>query len=278
MTALERPIDGVMFDLDGTLALSDRQFGGYRPLPGAPQALDWLTEQSVPYVVLTNGSAYLPRKQAPKLRAAGLAVADDQLMTPSTVAAHVLPREGVKRALLLGGLESGAPLEEAGVEVVRAEDGKTEVDAIYVAWHPDCRMAEIEAAARAIWGGARLYVASNVPYFATQAGKTPGYSAAIAAAITRMAETEIRVVGKPSRYAFNAVEKLLGVPGNRIAVVGDDPVCEIGMARDMGGIAVATLTGVTTAAEWDAMPQGRGPHRILDTVADLIPLIEQSRA
>lgn len=277
MTAFGGPIEGIMFDLDGTLALSDRRLGGYLPLPGAPETLEWLTKQGIPYVIFTNGSAYLPKSQAPKLRAAGLAVLDGQLMTPSTVAAHVMPREGAKRALLLGVPESGMALEEAGVEIVRAEDGNKEVDAVYIAWHPDCRMAEIEAAARAIWGGARLYVASDVPYFATQTGKTPGFSAAIAAAVTRMAETEIHVVGKPSHYAFKAVEDVLGLPGSRIAVVGDDPVCEIGMAREMGGIAIATLTGVTTAAEWEAMPEGKGPHRVLNTVADLIPLIEASR-
>jgi 4-nitrophenyl phosphatase len=278
MTSLHGPIEGVMFDLDGTLALGDRRLGGYQLLPGAAQTLGWLTEHSIPYVVLTNGSAHIPRKQAPKLRDAGLPVPDERLMTPSTVAASVLPREGVKRALLLGVQESGVPLEEAGVELVTAGDGAKQVDAVYIAWHPDCRMHEIEAAARAIWDGARLYVASDVPFFATREGKTPGYSSAIAAAVTRMAKTEIHVVGKPSRHAFGAVEQALGVPAARIAVVGDDPVCEIAMARDMGGIAIATLTGVTTAEQWKAMPDGTGPHSIVGTISDLIGLIRGSRA
>jgi ribonucleotide monophosphatase NagD (HAD superfamily) len=92
-----------------------------------------------------------------------------------------------------------------------------------------------------------------------------------------MAETENRVVGKPSRYAFEMARDRLRASTERIAIVGDDPVCEIGMAREMGAIALATLTGVTTGQEWAAMPTGKGPHRTLKTIADLVPLIEMSR-
>ncbi len=51
------------------------------------------------------------------------------------------------------------------------------MDAVYVGWHPDCGMKDIEAACHAIWAGAKLYVASDVPFFATRHGRTIGYSA-----------------------------------------------------------------------------------------------------
>lgn len=49
---------GLMFDLDGTLLLSDRFLGGYEVLPGAAELLTELERRAVPFVVLTNGSAY----------------------------------------------------------------------------------------------------------------------------------------------------------------------------------------------------------------------------
>ena len=52
------PIKGFMFDLDGTLILSDRSLGGYKVLPGAVEVLNELRKRGLPYVVLTNGSAY----------------------------------------------------------------------------------------------------------------------------------------------------------------------------------------------------------------------------
>ena len=58
------PIKGFMFDLDGTLLLSDRSLGGYEVLPGAIEVLSSLQERAIPFVVLTNGSAYPPAEQA----------------------------------------------------------------------------------------------------------------------------------------------------------------------------------------------------------------------
>ena len=65
-------LKGFMFDLDGTLLLSDRSLGGYEVLPGAVEVLAHLATKSIPYVVLTNGSAYPPPEQAKKLRGLGL--------------------------------------------------------------------------------------------------------------------------------------------------------------------------------------------------------------
>ena len=66
------PIKGFMFDLDGTLLLSDRSLGGYEVLPGAVEVLTKLKERATPFVILTNGSAYPPAEQAAKLRSNGL--------------------------------------------------------------------------------------------------------------------------------------------------------------------------------------------------------------
>jgi 4-nitrophenyl phosphatase len=96
------PVEGFMFDLDGTLLLSDRSLGGYKLLPGAVETLTELQKRGIPFVVLTNGTAYPASEQAPKLRALGLPVSDEALMTPNTVTADLMPRRGVKRALVLG--------------------------------------------------------------------------------------------------------------------------------------------------------------------------------
>ncbi|MEY4760485.1 MAG: hypothetical protein RLZZ200_341, partial [Pseudomonadota bacterium] len=111
-------VRGYMFDLDGTLLLSDRSLGGYELLPGAVDLLTMLTERGVPFVVLTNGSAYPPAQQAARLRGLGLPVPDDRMLTPSSVAAAVLKRRGVKRALILGSRGVGHALEDAGIEIV----------------------------------------------------------------------------------------------------------------------------------------------------------------
>jgi 4-nitrophenyl phosphatase len=269
------PVEGFMFDLDGTLILSDRSLGGYRLLPGAVEILCELQKRGMPFVVLTNGTAYPVAEQGPKLRALGLPISDDALLTPNTVTAELMPRRGVKRALVLGVPGVGRSLSEAGIEVVfPGQDRAEDVQAVYIGWHPDCNMKDIEAACKAIWNGADLYVASDVPFFATSAGKTMGYSHAITAAVRKITGAPMILTGKPSLRALKLVAKKLGIPMRRVGVVGDDPLVEMIMARRGGATGFGVTTGTTSAEDWAAQPRGRRPHRI---VRDLSEILEMTR-
>lgn len=278
MTQRDEPLDpiaGYMFDVDGTLILSDRALGGYQPLPGAAEVLGALKVRGVPYVALTNGSAYPPAEQAAKLRKLGLPVEDHQMLTPSSVAADLMPRRGVKSALILGTPGVGHCLAEAGIELrFTGQPGAEQVDAVYVGWHPDCGMKDIEAACNAIWNGAALYVASDVPFFASAAGRSMGYSHAITAAIRKLTGAPMILTGKPSLHALRFVARKLGVPMKKVAVVGDDPVVEILMARRGGATGFAVTTGFNKQADWAAQEGNRRPHRVLAGVGDLLDLKE----
>ena len=264
-------VEGFMFDVDGTLILSDRALGGYTVLPGAVETLTELKRRGVPYVALTNGSNYAASEQAPKLRALGLPIEDHQMLTPSSVAADLMPRRGVERALVLGTPGVGHALTEAGIDVVfTGHPDADKVQAVYIGWHPDCGMKDIEAACRAIWNGAELYVASDVPFFATSAGKSVGYSFAITAAVRSMTKVPMILTGKPSMYAMRHISKLLGVPMRRVGVVGDDPIVEMIMARKAGAVGFGVTTGFVKAADWAAQPKGRRPHRVMESVGEVL--------
>jgi 4-nitrophenyl phosphatase len=265
------PIKGYMFDLDGTLLLSDRSLGGYEVLPGAVEVLTTLKAQGIPFVILTNGSAYPPAEQAAKLRTHGLPVADEQMLTPSSVAADLMTRRGVRRALILGKRGVGHALADAGIEIVfPGEPGAAEADAVYIGWHPDCNMKDIEAACQAIWNGAKMYVASDVPFFATKQGRAMGYSYAIVGAVKRMTRAPMILTGKPSPHALRFVARKLGVPARAVGVVGDDPAVEIIMARRAGATAMGVTTGVMTHEDWMRQTGARRPHRVLKDVRELL--------
>jgi 4-nitrophenyl phosphatase len=264
-------VRGVVFDVDGTLLLTDRSLGAYEVLPGAIEVLSTLKERRVPFALLTNGSAYPPAEQAAKLRAVGLPVDDGQMLTPSSIAADLMCRRGIRRALVLGLRGVGHALREAGIETVyTGEPGAASVDCVFVGWHPDCGMKDIEAACRAIWGGARLYVASDVPFFATKQGRTIGYSFAITAAIRRLTRAPMTLTGKPSVNALRFVARRLAVPMRALAVVGDDPMVEILMARRAGATALAVTTGTTRRGEWARQDLSRRPHAILSDLREVL--------
>jgi HAD superfamily hydrolase (TIGR01450 family) len=272
-----RPVSAFIFDVDGTLILSDRALGGYTLLPGAVEMLETLRNRGVPFAAFTNGSAFPPAEQAAKLRALDLPIEDEQMITPSVVAAELMKRRGVANTLVLGTPGVGGALAEAGIEVRFTGDaGAEQADAVYIGWHPDCGMKDIEAACRAIWNGAALYVASDVPFFATRAGKALGYSHAIAAAVRKLTRAPMILTGKPSLQALRFVARRLDVRTRDLCVVGDDPLVEMIMARRGGALGLGVTTGTTSAEEWAAQPLGRRPHRILDRIDELLELDLQS--
>jgi len=260
-----------MFDVDGTLLLSDRSLGSYEVLPGAIETLTALKEREVPFVLLTNGSGYPPAQQAAKLRKAGLPVDDAQMITPSSVTADHMSRRHVKRVLVLGTPGVGHALREAGITTTYTHEPRaSEVDAVYVGWHPDCGMKDIEAACNAIWSGAKLYSASDVPFFATKQGRTIGYTYAIIGAIRRLTKARVILTGKPSMHALRFVARRLGLPIPEVGVIGDDPLVETIMARRGGATAVGVTTGMTSSEEWSRQPDLRRPHVVLERLPDLL--------
>jgi 4-nitrophenyl phosphatase len=265
------PVKGFIFDLDGTLVLSDRSLGSYEVLPGAIEVLSSLQQRAIPFVVLTNGSAYRPAELAGRLRSVGLPLEDEQVLTPSSVAAYLMRRAGITRALILGSRGVGEVLAESGIEVTHPGAPQSQaVQAVYVGWHPECNMKDIEAACNAIWAGAKLYVASDVPFFATKHGRTMGYSYAIVGAIRRLTKARVLLTGKPSLHALRFAAKRLNLPVQDIAVVGDDPVVEIIMARRGGATAMGVVTGMTKIEDWARQPESHRPHHVLKDIREIL--------
>jgi HAD superfamily hydrolase (TIGR01450 family) len=264
-----------MFDLDGTLLLSDRSLGDYEILPGAAELLTELARRAFPFVVLTNGTAYPAAEQAAKLRKLGLPVRDECMLTPSSVAADLMTRAGVRRALVLGSCGVGHALRDAGIETLQAgESGERDVQAVYVGWYPECTMKAIEAACHAITAGAKLYVASDVPFFATKQGRAMGYSYAIVGAIRRVTRAPMILTGKPSLHALRFVARRLGLRCRDLGIVGDDPSVEIIMARRGGAKGFAVTTGVTAPEDWERQTGLRRPEQVLRRLGDLLESVD----
>ncbi len=270
MTLTRRP-KGFMFDLDGTLILSDRKLGGYTPIAGAAEALGELDRLGIPWLALTNGSAYPASVQAPRLRAAGVPVPDEKLFTPNSVAAGVMLARGLSNVLVLGTDGVAEALTELGVTCSMPGDAAaSQANAVYVAWHPDCVMDHIHLACERVLDGAALLSASDVPFFATKEGRSFGYSCAINGAIARVTGVEPEPTGKPSSHAMTFVAEQLGLAQEDVGVVGDDATAEILMARQGGAIGIAVTSGATSAEQWAAQPPEKTPHLVIGTIGELV--------
>ena len=266
---------GFMFDLDGTLILSDRGLGGYTAIPGAAETLAELDARGIPWIAMTNGSAYPASVQAPRLRAVGLPVPDERLFTPNSVAGKAMLERGYSSVLVLGTQGVIDALEEIGVACVGPEDEAAHsADAVYVAWHPNCTMPHIHLACERVLDGAAFLTASDVPFFATKDGRSFGYSCAINGAVSRITGDEPEPTGKPSALALQLIAEQLGIAAEDVGVVGDDAVAEMQMARAGGAIGIAVASGSTTREEWGAQSENRAPHLVIDSVKDLLAALD----
>lgn len=270
-TARLRGAAGFIFDMDGTIALGDSKSGGHRALPHAIAVLERLKASGTPYVVFTNGTAKPPAAYANSLRNAGFPVEDGQMLTPSTSAAVWLESVGARKVRVLGNPGCAAPLVDAGLDVVGPSDDAEGVDAVYTGWFREFDFNALEAGCHSLWNGARLVTASNVPFFATENGRAIGASFPINAMLTAMTRKRPRILGKPSKVAFDTAMKVLGLPRSAakdMVVVGDDPALEMRMANAVGAMSVGLATGIMGSDV--ALPEKDRPTVLLN---DLEPLL-----
>jgi NagD protein len=271
-----RDAEGFVFDLDGTLALSDRHSHGYKALPGSLDLLALLRERAKPFVILTNGTVHTPAAYTEMLERAGIEIDERDMLTPAVVAAQVLVAKGYRRVLVLGGTGVAQPLADAGLITVLPRDADRSADAVFVGWHADFVFPDLEVACEAVWSGAPVYSASDAPFFATSAGRTIGISRAICASIHSVTGRRSRVVGKPSASALRVCAARLGRTPRHIAVVGDDPVLEMRMALAGGALAVGVCTGLTDEAGFESQPLDRRAHATFPSVRELLGVLREA--
>jgi 4-nitrophenyl phosphatase len=261
------PIRAAVFDIDGTLAMMDKNKGTYSALPGAVDAVDQLRARGLPVVAYTNGTFFPPEHYYAPLADAGLQFAPGHILTPATVAAQQLVKLGIKRVMLIGAEGTRVPLQQVGIETIEAE-GAPDVEVVLLAWTKEFNSRQLDAAAQAIWRGAKLYATSVAPYFAGANGKLMGVSGAAAAAINNATGVTATVFGKPSTAGLDIISEITKVPSSEMVVIGDDPNLEIAMARRGNAFAVGITTGVADRAAFNAIETDLRAHVVLHDLID----------
>jgi 4-nitrophenyl phosphatase len=268
---------GFIFDMDGTIALGDAASGGHRALPFAPETLAAIRALGIPFRVYTNGSAKAPATYAASLRNAGFDLRDGEMMTPSSSAAVWFVKKGITRVRVLGNEGVGAPLRDAGITVIGPSEKASDVEAVYTGWYREFTFPDMEAACESVWDGAILTTASHVPFFATATGRAIGASFAINAMVTAMTGKRPKVLGKPSRTAFDATARDMGIgaaASKNIIVVGDDPSLEMRMANGAGAVSIGMTTGLMKREGLAALSPDETPMALLDTLEPMLKLLK----
>ena len=249
-------IEGALLDVDGTL------LDGAEAVPGAARALDRLRAAGV-RIRLTTNTTRRPRSAVARaLAARGIEVATEEVIVPASLARLRIVSSGRPAAGLL--------VPEACLEDFEGVDTQTAAPD----WVVIGDLAEgftferLNQAFRWIRRGAAL-VALHKNRFWFPGGGDPVLDAgAFVAALEYAAEVEAELVGKPARPFFDLALRDLGLPAEKVLVVGDD------VENDhRGGAAAGCRTALVRTGrlrESGSDGGGSGADLLLDSVADLM--------
>ncbi len=277
--------NGVMFDIDGCLVISDGPAGqDGRVLDGAIEAIEYMKASGRKYCVYTNGTAQKPSDIAHHLRDMGINVPDELVLTPAVVAAEVIKDVyGDRPIMLFGGEGMTHDFIKRGVNLVDLNaaiaGSKPDVAAVVVGWDTEFGKNKIQIAAEAILAGAALYCTSFSPAFASKDRLNVGVSGFITAGLLFVTETtEFEILGKPSEHSMNIVSRVLGTPIDEILVIGDDLNLESSMARKSGAVAGLVTTGTSSAEDARTCAPEAKPDLVVDSMLEFVDTFAQADA
>ena len=261
-------VKGFVLDVDGTLV--HRAGAEVHVQPGAREVLAKIRASGRRFVLFTNGSHAPPEVFAADLRAAGLSVADDELLTPLCSVQSYLRAHHRDGPVLLFGTDSARKyLVRAGVRILDAED-ETLVEAVFVAHPVAVDFAELERAARAVLRGARLLTGSYAPAYAGANGPIFSRGAMLTAALAKATAARPVIVGKPSRAAVRTINERLRAQSDELAVIGDDLGMDIALGRMGGSRTILVRSGISGRVELDELAERHRPDAVVDGVAGLL--------
>ncbi len=229
-----------MLDLDGVV------WRGKTAIAGSVAAVDRLREAGNRVLFVSNNSSLTVKAYLEKLASVGIAATPEDLCTSAMAAAALI--EPGSRAMVLGGDGISEALSERGVTPVVADIAHAStVGSVLVGLDRQLSYERLTAAVRAVLTGARLIGTNADPTFPPEDGFNAG-GGSIGAAVAYGATVTATIAGKPHEpIAALILQRTGGVLPT--IMVGDQPITDGLLAKNMGIPFGLVLSGVATSAE-----------------------------
>lgn len=234
-----------ILDLDGTIYLSDEL------IPGAKEFLEGLKERGINRVFLTNNSSRSAKAYVEKLENLGLEVTEDEIMTSGKATVLYLQDIAPRAKIFLMGTPSlEKEFIDGGFHLVRSREETP--DFVVFGFDQTLTYDKVHMACDFILDGAG-YIATHPDINCPLAGgkfmiDTGAFIKAIEASINRVPDV---IIGKPSPYIYNVIQKSKKVKQNEMVMVGDRLYTDIQGAKDSGIYSILVFSGETTKKSYD---------------------------
>ncbi len=234
-------------DMDGVL------YRGNSPQPGLTGFFAFLERNGIKYLLLTNNATATGEEYSEKLARMGVQVPADRIVTSGQATAayirHAAP-EGC--GIYVVGMQ---PLRDALFNSAENADKRYYPDdenPRYVIQSGDFNLVynSVKRACIHIRHGATFIATNADPVFPSEEGLIPG-AGSVGALLRTATSKEPLVIGKPEAAMYELALEQLGADRAEAVMIGDNLVTDIEGANRLGIPTILTLSGVTSAAEYE---------------------------
>lgn len=253
---------GLMIDMDGTI------YKGSNVIPGAKEFIEFLAEEKIPFVFLTNNSSHTREYYCDKLRSMGFRVGRESILTSTIAAVRFIKERRVgKKVFVIATPEVAGEIGELGIE-----NQEECPDIVLLTFDRTITFDKINRAYHCIMNGAELIATHPDDLCPTE----DSYDVDIGQFIhmlSYLTGTVPVIVGKPSGLMLEMAAGEMGVAKNGTMMIGDRLYTDIRMASDADIASVLVLTGEAKLSDLDSLETK--PTHIVESVADMPHLISR---
>lgn len=273
---MSHPVDGFIFDLDGTVYL------GESALPRAVEAIATLREMGKRVLFVSNKPLEPRENYALKLTKLGIPAEPDDVITSAYVLGyHLAKTEPQLRLYVVGETNLLMELRGHGLHVINEfmDQSPLEViqphgvDAVVVAFDRTLDYRKLNTAYQALMQGAKFFATNADKMCPMPGGGIPDAGGTIAALEHMTGRKVDLLAGKPSRLIMEVALQRLGLPAERVMMVGDRLETDIFMGQQAGMQTAATMTGASTRN--DVARMTTPPTYVIENLGDLPGIVAQ---
>lgn len=272
----------LLVDLDGVV------YRGTAAVPGVAAVLADRAERGDDVVFVTNNSMHYRADYQARLAAMGVPVTPETVVSSARATALYLKEHDpqIRRVLVFGAGGLERELRDEGYDVVGTAHAATRVsqegidgfaaagqpDAVVVGLDPNLTYLRMVVANDCIRAGAHFIATNRDPLYPFERGLRPGAGSIVAALEASSGIVPVSI-GKPAPYLLEAAAHAVGRQPAEAIMIGDGIGTDLAASRAVGARCVLMLTGVTSRAQVEALPDDQQPAAIAADAAELAAIL-----
>jgi 4-nitrophenyl phosphatase len=148
---------------------------------------------------------------------------------------------------------------------------------VAVGLDPQFTYGKLAVAVDCVRHGARFVATNRDPVLPTERGTLPGAGAIVAAVEAGSQVTPVSI-GKPAPHLLEMAIASAGLDRAEAVMVGDGLATDLAAAHALGIPCVLMLTGITTRAQAEALPEAQRPVALAEDAAELAAALDRLAA